>query len=187
MRHNLCGALAGCDLLIFLTWHGWARPWQLGWRHEGYMIVPVFTAILVTLPHKSSETYKHTEGEVATVERTLQKKTLDQVLASSFGFFSSSSAHVTGYCLSGDTYVLGEYYSGFLHFNTGYKWLHLCGDGTAVRVVSKPTTAEGILAALTSQSQMNKQVRKRGWRKKMRDVFQRVKITQQMIAWKLEI
>lgn len=71
-------------------------------------------------------------------------------MASSFGFFSSSSAHITGYCLSGDTYVLGEYYSGFLHFNTGYKLLHLCGDGTAVRVVSKPTTAEGILAALTS-------------------------------------
>lgn len=70
------------------------------------MIVPVFTAILVTLPHNSSETYKHTEGEVATVERTLQKKTLNQVLASSFGFFSSSSAHIMGYCLSGDTYCM---------------------------------------------------------------------------------
>lgn len=72
-----------------------------------------------------------------------KKHPLDKVLASGFDFFSTLSASMMQYYLSGDTYHLGENCSVFLCLIGGYKWRHLCDDCGAA---SEATTAEGILA-----------------------------------------
>lgn len=72
-----------------------------------------------------------------------KKQPLDKVLASGFDFFSTLSASMMQYYLSGDTYHLGENCSVFLCLIGGYKWLHLCDDCGAE---SEATTAEGIWA-----------------------------------------
>lgn len=72
-----------------------------------------------------------------------KKQPLDKVLASGFDFFSTLSASMMQYYLSGDTYHLGENCSVFLCLIGGYKWLHLCDDCGAA---SEATTAEGIWA-----------------------------------------
>lgn len=75
--------------------------------------------------HRSSETYRYTEGDDETVLKTWafvkgkkQEKTQDKVS----DFFSSLSEFRWWYCLSGDTYHLAEYSSDFLLLNDGYKY-----------------------------------------------------------------
>lgn len=95
-----------------------------------YAIVQVSTAILMILLYRSSETYRYTEEDIKTVwkleklYKKLSKKTLDKVRGLGFDFISSI-ALMQWYCLSGNSYCSGEYYSGCLHLNDRckYEWL----------------------------------------------------------------
>lgn len=113
--HNLCGMSVGRAPLDFCNLACCARPSLLGWRH-----VYDCAAILMINLHRGSATCWHTVRCCSCMKTWVCAKNISkkQNTWQSLGERS-------------DTYHLGDYCSGFLCFNSKYKWLHLCLDGMA--------------------------------------------------------
>lgn len=135
-RHHFCGTSAGRAPFIYLFFAAWCVE-------EKCTIMQVFLTTIFrdTLTHRG-RCCNHLQIWVCG-RNFAKKQPLDKVLASGFDFFSTLSASMMQYYLSGDTYHLGENCSVFLCLIGGYKWLHLCDDCGAA---SEATTAEGIWA-----------------------------------------
>lgn len=135
-RHHFCGTSAGLAPFIYLFFCSLVR-WREVYDHAGFF-------------NHRFQRYTDTQRKMLQPSTNLslwkelcKKQPLDKVLASGFDFFSTLSASMMQYYLSGDTYHLGENCSVFLCLIGGYKWLHLCDDCGAA---SEATTAEGIWA-----------------------------------------